>query len=90
MIKPKVWIGKTGVSAALVGQLNRQLKADRLVKVKVQKSISGTLEMESITKEVALATESSLVDIRGRTFTLWLNDKKAKEKSGKDVHAKTK
>jgi RNA-binding protein YhbY len=71
VIKPKVWIGKTGASTALVSQLNKQLKSDKLVKVKVQKSISGTQEMERISREVAFATGSSLVDVRGRTFTLY-------------------
>jgi RNA-binding protein YhbY len=76
VIKPKVWIGKTGASTALVGQLNKQLKCDKLVKVKVQKSISGTQEMERISREVAFATDSSLVDVRGRTFTLYKKDAK--------------
>jgi putative YhbY family RNA-binding protein len=78
VIKPKVWIGKTGVSKALVAQLNRQLKSDRLVKVKVQKSVSETQEMQRITREVAFATDSSLVDVRGRTFTLYKKDSKNK------------
>jgi len=51
--------------------LKRQLKSDKLVKVKVQKGISGTQEMERISREVAFATDSSLVDVRGRTFTLY-------------------
>ncbi len=69
--KPKIWIGKSGVTGAFIDQLNRQLEADRLVKVKVQKSVSGTQDVMEISKSVASAAEASLIDVRGRTFTLY-------------------
>jgi len=71
LIKPKIWLGKTGVTEAFIQQLNRQLKADRLVKVKAQKSISDNRELSEISRAVASATESTLIDVRGRTFTLY-------------------
>lgn len=71
VIKPKIWLGKTGVTAAFIDQLNRQLKADKLVKVKTQKSVSDDREMSEISEAVASATNSRVIDVRGRTFTLY-------------------
>lgn len=80
-IKPKIWIGKTGITATLIEQLNRQLKADKLVKVKVQKSIAGNEDMGEISNTVASATGSSVIDVRGRTFTLYRSKSEDKNKS---------
>jgi RNA-binding protein len=70
-LKPKIWIGKTGVTDALIQQLNKQLKSDKLVKVKTQKVAIADKDLTEITKIVAAATRSSVVDIRGNTFTLY-------------------
>ncbi|WP_455279431.1 YhbY family RNA-binding protein [[Eubacterium] cellulosolvens] len=70
-LKPKIWIGKTGVTDALIEQLNKQLKSDKLVKVKTQKVAIANEDLLEITKVVAAATASSIVDVRGSTFTLY-------------------
>ncbi len=70
-LKPKIWIGKTGVTDAFIDQLNKQLKSDKLVKVKSQKVAIANKDLLEITKIVATATESSIVDLRGSTFTLY-------------------
>ncbi|MFC1507019.1 YhbY family RNA-binding protein [Thermoproteota archaeon] len=70
-LKPKIWIGKTGVTDALIEQLNKQLKSDKLVKVKTQKVAIANKDLLEITKIVAVATKSSIVDVRGSTFTLY-------------------
>jgi len=80
-IKPKIWIGKTGVTATFIEQLNKQLKADKLVKVKVQKSIAGNDDLTEISQSVASATGSTLIDVRGRTFTLYRSKTEDKNKS---------
>jgi RNA-binding protein len=69
--KPKIWIGKAGLTDQFITQLKRQLKVDRLVKVKVQKSFASEHEMNEITGAAAAATGAYVIDIRGRTFTLY-------------------
>ena len=80
-IKPKIWIGKTGITANVIEQLDRQLKADKLVKVKVQKSIAGNEDISEISKTVISATGAYLIDVRGRTFTLYRSKSEDKNKS---------
>ena len=74
MIKPKIWIGKDGMTLKLVEQINRQLKADKLVKIKVQKAIIEHEEIKKMAKKITRETNSRLVDIRGRTFALYKSD----------------
>ena len=69
-IKPTVWIGKEAVTPMLLNQIKTQLKASQLVKAKVQQSALSTESVKDIAETVAKATSSTLVDIRGRTFTL--------------------
>jgi RNA-binding protein len=71
IIKPKIWIGKDGVNLRHVEQINRRLKTDKLVKIKVQKAISENEEIEKMAKKIIKETNSKLIDIRGRTFTLY-------------------
>jgi RNA-binding protein len=73
LIKPKIWIGREGVTEEFINQLDVQLKASRLVKVKVQKTVAGGCDINEISKAVASTTGSALVDVRGSTFTLWRN-----------------
>lgn len=69
-IEPKIWIGKDGVTSAFIEQLNKQLKMDKLVKVKVQKNFLEYDDVEKMAHKVAKDTSSLLVDVRGRTFCL--------------------
>ena len=69
-IKPKIWIGKDGVTSTFIEQLNRQLKINKLVKVKVQKNFLKYDDIEKMAHKVANNTGSYLVDVRGRTFSL--------------------
>ncbi|MBS7650830.1 MAG: YhbY family RNA-binding protein [Candidatus Bathyarchaeia archaeon] len=69
--KPKIWVGKAGLTDQFITQLKKQLKVDKLVKVKVQKSFASVHEMNEITGAAAAATGAYVIDIRGRTFTLY-------------------
>jgi RNA-binding protein len=66
-----IWIGKEGVSEALVSQVENQLKSRELVKVKVQRSALQEVRADAFAKEVAASTGSTLVEIMGHTFTLY-------------------
>jgi RNA-binding protein len=80
IIKPKIWIGKTGISEAFIDTLNKQLKSDKLVKIKVQKGASESQTIDEISKAAAAATGATLIDARGRTFTLYKAKAAEKEK----------
>lgn len=70
-ISPILNIGKNGVSDSLIEELNKQIKANRLVKVKVLKSAEEGKDLKTIADELAQATRSTLIDVRGRTVVLY-------------------
>jgi len=70
-MKPTIWIGKNGVTKTLIGQVVAQLKANRIVKLKVQKTVVESELMQEIVEKILKASNSSLVNIRGRTFTIF-------------------
>ena len=70
-IKSRIWIGKEGITSNFIEQLNNQLKTNKLVKVKIQKNILENEQIEEIAQKTAKDTNSILIDIRGRTFSLF-------------------
>ncbi|MDQ1275608.1 MAG: RNA-binding protein [Euryarchaeota archaeon] len=70
-ISPILNIGKNGVTDTLIEELNKQIKANRLVKVKVLKSAEEGKDLNIIADELAKATRSTLIDVRGRTVVLY-------------------
>lgn len=70
-ISPVLNIGKNGITDTLIEELNKQIKANRLVKVKVLKSAEEGKDLKIIADELAKATRSTLIDVRGRTVVLY-------------------
>ena len=70
-----VWIGKEGVTNAVLGQIKRQLDVNEMVKVKVHKTSKDKSEVSEIAKRTANETTSEVVDVRGRTFTIYKQKK---------------
>jgi len=75
--EPTVWVGKNGVTKDLLGQVSRQLEAKEMVKVKAQKTSLEDSDVTRIADQIAGATGSEIVDVRGRTFTVYKQRKKA-------------
>ena len=69
--EPTVWIGKNGVTEALLGQIARQLDATEMIKVKVHKGSLEDIEVSVIAGKIADQTGSEIVDVRGRTFSIY-------------------
>jgi len=69
-LKPTAWIGKGGIIAVL-DQIKMQLKTKELVKVKIQRTRLSSESAREIAESVAKQTSASLIDMRGRTFTLY-------------------
>jgi RNA-binding protein len=70
-ISPILNIGKNGVTDTLIEELNKQIKANRLVKVRVLKSAEEGKDVKAIADEIAEATRSTLIEVRGRTVVLY-------------------
>ena len=70
-ISPILNIGKNGVTDTLIEELNKQIKANRLVKVKVLKSAEEGKDVKAIAEEIADATRSTIIEVRGRTVVLY-------------------
>ncbi|MDR7666457.1 YhbY family RNA-binding protein [Methanosarcina sp. Z-7115] len=70
-ISPILNIGKNGITDTLIEELNKQIKANRLVKVRVLKSAEEGKDLKAIAEEIADATRSTLIEVRGRTVVLY-------------------
>lgn len=64
-------IGKNGVTPSLIEELARQLKDNKLVKVKLLKSALDELSREEIAKQLAAKTGSELIEVKGNTVVLY-------------------
>ena len=73
--EPTVWVGRNGVTNALLGQISTQLKAREMIKVKVHKTSLEQTELKHIADKIADETRSKIVDVRGRTFTVYKSRK---------------
>jgi RNA-binding protein len=64
-LTPLLNIGKKGVTDSLIKELLRQLKQNKLVKVKILKSALEDMARKGIAGELAKRTGSQLIEIRG-------------------------
>lgn len=70
-LSPILNIGKNGITDPLVEELNKQIKANRLVKVRVLKSAEEGKDLKAVAEEIAAATRSTVIEVRGRTVVLY-------------------
>jgi len=80
--EPTVWIGKSGVTDAVMGQIDRQLDVNEMIKVKVHKTSPEDADVAELAEKIAEETTSEIVDVRGRTFTVY-RQKKARRAARK-------
>ncbi|QRN86119.1 YhbY family RNA-binding protein [Clostridia bacterium] len=76
LLKPTVSIGKEGLTQQVISECNRQLIANELVKVRVQKNYFG--EIKEAAAELEKQTGSFLAGAAGRNFLLYLENKDKK------------
>jgi len=79
--EPTVWIGRNGVTEALLGQIGRQLDGSEMIKVKVHKGSLEDTEVSEIAGKIADGTSSEIVDVRGRTFSIYKQRKPKQARS---------
>jgi RNA-binding protein len=61
-------IGKDGITDTVLEELSRQLKKNKLVKVKVLPAVED--DRKALGRELADATSSTMIEVRGRTVVL--------------------
>ena len=64
-------IGKNGVTPSLIEEVSRQLKDNKLVKVKLLKSALDEMTRDEIAKLLAEKTNSELIEVKGNTVVLF-------------------
>jgi len=64
-----VFIGKEGITDAVVGELSRVLKKRELVKVRLLDNVDG--DRKDVAKALAAKAEAELIQVLGRTVLLW-------------------
>ncbi|MEM0095365.1 MAG: YhbY family RNA-binding protein [Candidatus Bathyarchaeia archaeon] len=74
--KPTVWVGKGQVSEEIVKEIEKQLKAREVVKVKVLRTALKEAKTADIAMEISRRTEAELVEVRGHTFILYKRRRK--------------
>jgi RNA-binding protein len=74
--KPTVHIGKEGITIQLIAEIEKQLDAREIIKVKILKTALQEIEAKTLSAQIAEQTESELVDVRGHTFLLFKHRKK--------------
>jgi putative YhbY family RNA-binding protein len=73
--KPVVCIGKGGASSELLKEIERQLKKEEMVKVKILKSALAYDGAKQLASRIAEQTKAYLVEVRGHTFILYKSEK---------------
>jgi RNA-binding protein len=70
-IEPTTHIGKNGVTDSLIEEINRQLKDNKLIKVKVLKSAIESMPRDEIARLLAEKTGAELIEVKGNTVVLF-------------------
>ena len=71
-LRPTVYLGKEGLSAAVIRSLNEAYANSELVKVRCERNSS--LDRRAAGEQLAAATESHLVQVLGNTLLLYRPD----------------
>lgn len=69
---PTIWIGKDGLTAQSISEIEKQLQKNKMVKVRIlPAALKELTTAEEIAKKAANAVEAALVEVRGHVFILF-------------------
>ncbi len=71
-LRPTVYLGKEGLSAAVIRSLNEAYANSELVKVRCERN--SLLDRREVGEQLAAATEAHLVQVLGNTLLLYRPD----------------
>ena len=73
LLKPTVWLGKSGLEESHLKEIKKQLKIRKLIKVKILKSLLDTIDRKTLAKELAEQVNAELIDVVGGVIVLYKN-----------------
>ena len=77
---PTIWVGKDGLTSQLVGEIEKQLQKNKMVKVKIlPAALLGDITAQVIAAKAAEQTNAALVEVRGHVFILFRKRKTESE-----------
>lgn len=79
-LDPTVHVGHQGLSPALISSLDDALRTKELVKVKLAKQVD--VKAKDAANALALATGAEVIQVIGRTATLYRENDELKHKPG--------
>jgi len=69
---PTIWVGKDGLTPQLIGEIEKQLQRNKMVKVKIlPAALQGDNTAQSIAAKATEQTGAALVEVRGHVFILF-------------------
>jgi putative YhbY family RNA-binding protein len=76
---PTIWVGKDGVTTQLVGEMEKQLQRNKMVKVRIlPAALQENNTAQTIAAKAAEYTNAALVEVRGHVFILFRKRKSEK------------
>jgi len=79
-LDPTVHVGQQGLTPSVISSLDDALRTRELVKIKLGKK--DDVKPKDVADSLALATKSAVVQVIGRTATLFRENPELKKKSG--------
>lgn len=79
-LKPLVHVGQEGIGWDLVASLDDALRVKELVKVQLNKSVEDSAKTAA--KELATRTNAEVIQVIGKTVTLYRHNPKLPRKEG--------
>lgn len=73
---PTVWIGKEGLTEQSLSEIEKQLKKNKMLKIKILKTALFQETKKEIATKAAEQTGALLVDLRGHIFILYRKKEK--------------
>ena len=70
-LDPILSVGKNGMTDSMAEELKKQLKIRKLIKIRIHKTSGATDNMKETALELCEKCGAVLIDIRGRTVTLY-------------------
>ncbi len=70
-LKPLLNVGKKGLDDAAIAEIKKQLKAHRIIKIRVLRSAEEDMDVKAVGEELSRLTSSQLIDVRGRAVVLY-------------------
>lgn len=75
--KPTIWVGKDGLTAQLLNEIEKQLQKNKMVKIRILPSaLQEDNTAETIASAASQQTSAALVEVRGHVFILYRRHKK--------------